>query len=70
MPGLAVQWDRRGAYVWRVTPKNEVERIDIAIVSRNGDRVMVDADLKAGDKVVQEGGDQLRPGQTIRIAGN
>jgi RND family efflux transporter MFP subunit len=70
VPGLAVQWDRRGAFVWRVNPKNEVERIDIAIVSRNGDRVMVDAKLTAGDKVVQEGGDQLRPGQMIRVAGN
>jgi RND family efflux transporter MFP subunit len=70
VPGLAVQWDRRGAYVWRVTPKNEVERVDIAIISRDGDRVMVDAKLKSGDKVVQEGGDQLRPGQVIRVAGN
>lgn len=70
VPGLAVQWDRRGAFVWRVTPKNAVERVDIAIVSRNGDRVMVDAALKAGDKVVQEGGDQLQPGQTIRVATN
>lgn len=68
IPGLSIQWDRRGAYVWRVTPKNEVERVDIAIVSRTGDRVMVDANLKAGDKVVQEGGDQLRPGQSIRVA--
>lgn len=70
VPGLAVQWDRRGAFVWRVTPKDVVERVDIAIVSRNGDRVMVDADLKAGDKIVQEGGDQLRPGQAIRVAQN
>jgi RND family efflux transporter MFP subunit len=70
VPGLAVQWDRRGAYVWRVTPKNEVERVDIAIVSRNGDQVMVDAKLSAGDKVVQEGGDQLRPGQTVQVAAN
>jgi RND family efflux transporter MFP subunit len=69
VPGLAVQWDRRGAYVWRLTPSNAVERVDIAIVSRNGDRVMVDADLKAGDKVIHEGGDQLRPGQTVRPQG-
>jgi RND family efflux transporter MFP subunit len=66
LPGLAVQWDRKGAYVWRMTPDNAVERVDIAIVSRTGDRVMVDAALKAGDKVVHEGGDQLRPGQTVR----
>lgn len=70
VPGLAVQWDRRGAYVWRVTASNAVERVDIAIVSRNGDRVMVDAELKAGDKIVFEGGDQLRTGQTVRPQGS
>jgi len=66
VPGLAVQWDRRGAYVWRLTQSNAVERVDVAILSRNGDRVMVDADLKPGEKVIHEGGDQLRPGQTVR----
>jgi RND family efflux transporter MFP subunit len=70
VPGLAVQWDRRGAYVWRLTASNAVERVDIAIVSRNGDRVMVDAQLKAGDKIVFEGGDQLRSGQTVRPQGS
>jgi RND family efflux transporter MFP subunit len=70
VPGLAVQWDRRGAYVWRLTASNAVERVDIAIVSRNGDRVMVDAELKAGEKVIFEGGDQLRAGQTVRPQGS
>lgn len=69
VPGLAVQWDRQGAYVWRLTGNNAVERVGVAIVSRNGDRVVVDADLKTGDKVVREGGDQLRPGQTVSPQG-
>jgi RND family efflux transporter MFP subunit len=66
VPGLAVQWDRKGAYVWRLTENNTVERVGIAIISRNGDRVMVDAELKSGDKIVREGGDQLRPGQAVK----
>lgn len=66
VPGLAVQWDRRGAYVWRMDANNKVERVDIAIISRTGDRVMVDAELKAGDKVIFEGGDQLTAGQTVQ----
>lgn len=70
VPGLAVQWDRRGAFVWRLTSSNAVERVDIAIVSRTGDRVMVDAALKAGDKVIFEGGDQLRAGQTVQPQGS
>lgn len=66
VPGLAVQWDRKGAYVWRMTQANAVERVDIAILSRTGDRVMVEAELKTGDKVVFEGGDRLSPGQTVK----
>jgi RND family efflux transporter MFP subunit len=69
VPGLAVQWDRRGAFVWRLGDKNAVERVDIAILSRDGDRVMVDAKLKAGDKIVHEGGDQLRAGQAVQPQG-
>ncbi len=69
VPGLAVQWDRKGAFVWRLAAKNVVERVDIAIVARNGDQVMVDAMLKAGDRIVHEGGDQLRAGQTVEPQG-
>ena len=69
VPGLAVQWDRKGAYVWRMTEASAVERVDVAILARNGDQVMVDAELKAGDKVVFEGGDQLRAGQTVKPQG-
>ncbi|MGE0627003.1 MAG: efflux RND transporter periplasmic adaptor subunit [Hyphomicrobiaceae bacterium] len=69
VPGLAVQWDRQGAFVWRLTTGNTVERVGIAIISRNGDRVMVDAELKGGDKVIREGGDQLRSGQPVNPQG-
>lgn len=66
VPALAIQWDREGAYVWRLNSENVVERVNVAIVGRNGDRVLVDAPLKAGDKVVHEGGSSLRAGQTVR----
>jgi RND family efflux transporter MFP subunit len=66
VPALAIQWDRHGAFVWRVTDKNAVERVDAAILDRNGDLVYIDAQLKSGDKVVREGGSSLRDGQTIR----
>jgi RND family efflux transporter MFP subunit len=66
VPGLAIQWDRAGAYVWRLADNNTVERVDIAILARDADRVFVDAKLKAGDKVVNEGGGSLRPTQTVR----
>lgn len=66
VPALAIQWDRQGAFVWRLTDKNTVERVNVAILAREADRVNVDAALKAGDKVVVEGGSFLRAGQTVR----
>lgn len=66
VPALAIQWDREGAYVWRLKADNAVERVNVAIVARNGDRVLLDAPLKDGDKVVHEGGASLRAGQTVR----
>ncbi|MEZ5910551.1 MAG: efflux RND transporter periplasmic adaptor subunit [Hyphomicrobiaceae bacterium] len=66
VPSLAVQWDRRGAYVWRVKDK-KVERVSVAILSRESDRVLLDAKLGAGDVVVHEGGDLLREGQVVKV---
>ncbi len=66
VPALAIQWDRQGAFVWRMTDKNTVERVNVAILARDGDRVNVDADLKSGEKIVVEGGSFLRAGQTVR----
>jgi len=66
IPALSIQWDRQGAYVWRVSDKNVVERVAVAIVDRDGDDVHVDAKLNAGDMIVNEGGDALQAGQTVR----
>jgi len=66
VPALAIQWDREGAFIWRVKDDNKVERVNVAILSRNGDRVYVDAKLKAAEKIIHEGGAALRPGQDVR----
>jgi RND family efflux transporter MFP subunit len=65
VPALAIQWDRKGAFVWRINDQNVVERVDAAILDRDGDKVYIDASLKAGDKIVREGGSSLRAGQTV-----
>lgn len=69
VPGLAIQWDRMGAYVWRITDESMVERMNVAILARNGDRVYLDAPLKPGEKVVHEGGGLLREGQKVLMHG-
>lgn len=70
VPGLAIQWDRAGAYVWRLKDDGTVERVDAAIIARDGDRVFIDAALKVGEKVVNEGGGLLRAGQNVKQQGS
>ena len=70
VPGLAIQWDRSGAYVWRLTADNTVERVDVAILARDGDRVFIDAALTPGDRVVHEGGGLLTAGQNVKLVGS
>ncbi len=69
LPAMSVQWDRKGAYVWRMQKGGKVERVDAAVLMRVGDRVLIDAKLKPGDSVVHEGGDSLRAGQPVRPVG-
>ncbi len=70
VPGLAIQWDRAGAYVWRLTPDNTIERVNAAILARDGDRVFVEAPLEPGQKIVYEGGGLLTAGQKVKPQGS
>lgn len=70
VPGLAIQWDRTGAYVWRLTADGTVERVDAAILARDGDRVFIDAALQPGEKIVNEGGGLLTAGQKVKVLGS
>jgi RND family efflux transporter MFP subunit len=64
-PGLAIKWDLNGAHVWRVRPDGTVERVGVTISRRDNETVSVTADLKAGDQIVIEGQDNLRPGVKV-----
>lgn len=64
---LAVQWDSSGAYVWKVVD-NKAERVSVAIVQRNSDTVLVNGKIDAGDAVVTQGVQVLRPGSEVRFA--
>jgi RND family efflux transporter MFP subunit len=64
VPSLAVQWDRRGSYVWKVTD-GAVRRTEVAIVRRESGLVVVAGEIKAGDRVVIEGLLRLREGAKV-----
>lgn len=65
---LAIQWDSKGAYVWRIV-EDKAARVDVAIIQRNSDSVLVRGGLSAGDQVVTEGVQAVRPGATVRVLG-
>ena len=60
IPGLALQWDRRGAYVWRRSNEGVAERVGVVILQRNEEQVLVEGELKVGDNIVSEGADRVR----------
>ncbi|HEX6142862.1 MAG TPA: efflux RND transporter periplasmic adaptor subunit [Geminicoccaceae bacterium] len=66
VPAIAVQWDRDGAFVWRVAG-GAAERVFASVLKRSEGWVLLDAPLEAGDRVVVEGVQRLRPGQPVEI---
>lgn len=65
---LAIQWDGEGAYVWQVRDGKSF-KTRVRIVQRNTDTVLIEAELKEGDKVAIEGLQRVREGGAVRIAG-
>lgn len=70
IPGLAIQWDRSGAFVWALTADNKARRVGVTIRRRDNDTVAVEADLKEGESVVIEGTQGLREGATVALVQN
>jgi len=65
---LAIQWDSTGPYVWRISD-GKAHRVDVAIIQRNAETVLVKADLSVGDQIVTEGVQSVRPGAVVRVLG-
>lgn len=61
-PGLAVQWDRAGAYVWKVGAGDLAERVPVVILKREAEYVLLEAALTSADRIVAEGAEMVRPG--------
>ncbi|MCP4316002.1 MAG: efflux RND transporter periplasmic adaptor subunit [Hyphomicrobiales bacterium] len=67
VPSLAVQWDREGSYVLRADG-NTAARADISIVARRDGQVLVNGGISAGDFVISEGTNAVRPDQPFRTS--
>lgn len=67
VPSLSVQWDREGAYVWKVAD-GAAARADIVILSRQAGIAIVRSEaLSEGEMVVTEGVQRLRPGAKVAV---
>ncbi|WP_142416259.1 efflux RND transporter periplasmic adaptor subunit [Bartonella massiliensis] len=63
---LAIQWNSKGSFVWRVRD-GKVEPIPVSIIQHKADQVFVKASLEDGDTVVIQGVQTLYPGSKVTI---
>ncbi len=66
---LAVQWDGKGSYVWRIGKDDKAERVAAKIIQRNADAVLVEGDVNEGDQIVTEGVLNVREGAAVTVKG-
>jgi multidrug efflux system membrane fusion protein len=59
-----------GAHVFRVGKNSVAERVSVRVGNGDKERVEVTGSLAAGDRVIVRGGERLRPGQSVKIAGS
>lgn len=69
VPLTAVRMDGQGAAVWRVTERGRVERVEVRLGPVRNDRVVIDAGVRAGDRLVDEAPDRLRDGDAVVALG-
>ncbi|MDH3233616.1 MAG: efflux RND transporter periplasmic adaptor subunit [Alphaproteobacteria bacterium] len=69
VPSAAIQWSRKGAYVW-VVRDNKAARVPVSVVKRSDAWVLVDAKLTAKHRVVIEGVQRLRAGRAVTVRDN
>jgi membrane fusion protein (multidrug efflux system) len=65
IPFTAVAIDQQGPFVLTVGAGERVERRNLKIGSQNGGLVVVEAGLKAGERVIVEGMQRARPGAVV-----
>ena len=66
VPELALQFARGGLHVWRVAGE-AVEKVELRMIRRRAEDVLVEGPLQVGDAVVIEGAQRLSTGRAVRI---
>jgi membrane fusion protein, multidrug efflux system len=67
VPSAAIQRGPQKTFVYVVTPGNTVESRDVAVSMTEDDQTAVAGGLSAGEAVVTDGVDRLRPGASVAV---
>jgi membrane fusion protein (multidrug efflux system) len=68
VPQTALQLDQSGSYVLVVNPQDEVEQQPIQTGQAYQGNLVVESGLQAGDRVIVEGIQKVRPGQKVQVS--
>lgn len=69
VPATAVRQSSDGAFVWLLNSDRTVKKTSVKTGQATGVQVQITEGLKAGDKVITEGGDRLRDGGKVQLPG-
>jgi RND family efflux transporter MFP subunit len=66
VPDVSVQWGADGAYVW-VADDAVARRVEVKLVRRLTDQLLVEGELEEGTEVIAEGVQAVREGLALRV---
>lgn len=67
VPTAAIQRSPQSTFVYRVKPDHTVEARDVVVRLTEGDETSIQSGLAAGESVVIDGVDKLRPGMKVEV---
>ena len=68
VPSAAIQSGAQGTFVWAVQPDNTVKLQPVKVALAEGQVTILDSGIEAGQKVVIDGADRLRPGGSVIVS--
>jgi len=68
VPGAAIQRSPQATYVYLVKPDRTVENRNVVVQLTEGEDAVIQSGLAAGDTVVIDGVDKLRPGMKVDVS--
>lgn len=67
IPSNALLHGAQGDYVYRIAQDDTVQTVRVNLLETHDDQLAVSGPLTAGDRLVTDGNDKLRPGSKVRI---